>query len=534
MMPFPCSIHTFGFGYHLRSGLLKSIAEIGGGNYSFIPDSGMIGTVFVHAVANLQSTYAADATLTLTYAAPLELQETTGHSVIQQAPQHVQIDGVAVQQLRIPLGNIQYGQSRDVVVQLDNLASVKDLQSSGISAASSVRASLEYRLPENEKTSITATSADIFAPQTASPAFVAYHESRAKICNYLSSLFPVDDKEEHQAISSPADSAVKLASLIQTIPARNFPSDPFNASLIEDLCGKEPKGQISIAINDFSQFQRWGGHFLPSLLNAHTRQVCNSFKDPGPLQYCKDSPLFIACRDRLDNVFDTLPPPKPTSRGWGGSSSMSYTPVTSMRSWRDVSAPCFAASTLVQLASGRLVEMKRLRRGMKVLTPLGSRKVAAVLKTPVRDASLCRLGKVLVTPWHPMSCDGLQGWKFPAEMTKKTVRYTGAVYSVMLQRDANPEAHALCFEGGAWGVTLGHGILHSDDAGDVRAHAFLGDYALVAKALAQIGLDSKGVALGGGVKRDMSSGLIDGFEKGRVEVVRELPAGMSAKQILRA
>lgn len=38
----PASIHTFGFGYNLRSGLLKSIAEEGGGNYSFIPDSGMI------------------------------------------------------------------------------------------------------------------------------------------------------------------------------------------------------------------------------------------------------------------------------------------------------------------------------------------------------------------------------------------------------------------------------------------------------------------------------------------------------------
>lgn len=38
----PATIHTFGFGYYLRSGLLKSIAEVGGGNYSFIPDAGMI------------------------------------------------------------------------------------------------------------------------------------------------------------------------------------------------------------------------------------------------------------------------------------------------------------------------------------------------------------------------------------------------------------------------------------------------------------------------------------------------------------
>lgn len=36
------TIHTFGFGYSLRSGLLKSIAEFGQGNYLFIPDEGML------------------------------------------------------------------------------------------------------------------------------------------------------------------------------------------------------------------------------------------------------------------------------------------------------------------------------------------------------------------------------------------------------------------------------------------------------------------------------------------------------------
>ena len=47
MFPLPAAIHTFGFGYYLRSGLLKSIAEIGSGNYAFIPDAGMIGTIVV-------------------------------------------------------------------------------------------------------------------------------------------------------------------------------------------------------------------------------------------------------------------------------------------------------------------------------------------------------------------------------------------------------------------------------------------------------------------------------------------------------
>lgn len=36
-------INTFGFGYRIRSGLLESISEIGGGNYGFIPEAGMLG-----------------------------------------------------------------------------------------------------------------------------------------------------------------------------------------------------------------------------------------------------------------------------------------------------------------------------------------------------------------------------------------------------------------------------------------------------------------------------------------------------------
>lgn len=51
MGPLPAAIHTFGFGYSLRSGLLKSIADVGGGSYSYIPDSSMlVGAPRSHAI----------------------------------------------------------------------------------------------------------------------------------------------------------------------------------------------------------------------------------------------------------------------------------------------------------------------------------------------------------------------------------------------------------------------------------------------------------------------------------------------------
>ena len=60
---FPGIINTFGFGYSLDSKLLNEIAIEGNGIYSFIPDSGFVGTAFVNSLANILSTVTSDAQL---------------------------------------------------------------------------------------------------------------------------------------------------------------------------------------------------------------------------------------------------------------------------------------------------------------------------------------------------------------------------------------------------------------------------------------------------------------------------------------
>ncbi|OAQ96106.1 hypothetical protein LLEC1_07354 [Akanthomyces lecanii] len=524
-LPLPATVHTFGFGYHLRSGLLKSIAEIGNGNYSFIPDAGMIGTVFVHAVANLQNTYATEATLQLKYTADMQIREAMGTSVLSSPPEPFGDSSQRGLQLDIPLGNIQYGQSRDIFLRYHS-PHISKLCGMDPGPLPIVEAAINYKLVLDNDTG-KLTSATVIHNLTdeshSSEERAAYHESRALICSFLSSLFPIEKQGEHKAVDSSTVNEVtkELATLIEKLPSRNY-SDPFNKSLLQDLAGEEPEGQISIALNeDKGFFQRWGQHYLPSLLNAHTRQVCNSFKDPGPLQYGKDSPLFIACRDRMDEAFDSLPPPEPSRQqhiarrhgmlsrsGGGGSAIASSGRHISMSSYRNSRGVCFAGSTLVQLASGRDIEMRRVRRGMKLQTPLGSRKVAAVLRTPVKDETLCRMGAVLVTPWHPISLDG-KAWTFPAYSADKAVRYTGSIYSIMLQRDRSADAHALRLNAGhghgLWGVTLGHGVA---SGGDVRAHVFFGDYNAVGKSLLGLNVGLRGEFIGSGVGRDSHNGLV--------------------------
>lgn len=90
-------VHTFGFGYSLDSKLLMDIARAGNGRYSFIPDSSLVGTVFVHAMANIRTTYSAECVLSV---------ETDGE--ISGIGPHTKTSWG----YQIPIGPLMFGQRR--------------------------------------------------------------------------------------------------------------------------------------------------------------------------------------------------------------------------------------------------------------------------------------------------------------------------------------------------------------------------------------------------------------------------------------
>ncbi|KAF3761998.1 hypothetical protein M406DRAFT_342654 [Cryphonectria parasitica EP155] len=552
------SIHTFGFGYQLRSGLLKSIAELGRGSYSFIPDAGMIGTVFVHAVANLQSTFAINAKISLEYPTHILLEPTAGPSVGQQTTAH--LHSPSSYMLTISLGSLHYGQSRDIYLCWDRLP-----QRDSPGGVPNLSATLQY----NKMTASQDTTTDSCSlsnhTTSLSEAEIAYHISRHQLCAFIASLFPIDVLGEHRADKSPITAKqAQLDDLIVNIPASRFPEDPRCASLMQDLNGDEPLGQISLALWP-EHFKRWGQHYLPSLHDAHSQQLCNSFKDPGPLQYGTDSPLFMKCRDRLNQMFDNLPVPTPSNLptlgpnsmhsmpwGYGGppvgpdagapppyfdggdllrstatrysSDGRSYAQCLSMSRYNMPGNTCFAGKTRVLLANGKTVRLSSLRQGMSVATPTGARRVAAMVVTPVNKAVMIKMKGVLVTPWHPVALqDSLRAdmqsreWVFPCcqATPQQMVRYTGRIYSVLLQRDVDVDAHAILLSGGReqtplWGVTLGHGMFTGSD---VRAHGFFGDYDRVVGSLHTLRARKGGRYVAAGVRRCPKTGLACGFRQ---------------------
>lgn len=44
---------------------------------------------------------------------------------------------------------------------------------------------------------------------------------------------------------------------------------------------KDVEGEISLSFLKQVWFDTWGKHFLPSIMNAHFKQICNNFLDPG-------------------------------------------------------------------------------------------------------------------------------------------------------------------------------------------------------------------------------------------------------------
>ena len=502
-MSLPGSIHTFGFGYSIESGLLKSIAEVGGGNYAFIPDASMLvsfsiskvsqtliaqGTVIIHAVANLQSTFATSATLTITTCKGLKIAQTVGNYVQSEGknPDHFKTN------LIVPLGNLQYGQSRDIELMYNNLWSIRWFQPT---------INVELRCTAlDESIRILSTSRSIQDMEYLSSELTAYHSFRSRICKFLSSIAPLSRNQERETILNITMKREELNILISDLEATK-PNDELNQSLLHDL-----SGEISLALSTYEIYRKWGRHYLLSMHNAHFKQLCNSFKDPGPLQYGKYSPLFIACRDRMEQAFASLPSPMPSIALIDKRGDLKRGAV-SMSIYHDKGGKCFAAGCGVKLPNGNKVDVETLRAGVTVWTPKGARKVAAIVETTVANEEMCRLGNLVITLWHPIRFNG--SWTFPNAVTSSIFLYSGTVYSLMLEPDKDGGAHGVEV-GGQLAVTLGHGITQANIAEDSRSHAFFGDYMEVQRSLARLKIRDR-VLISMGMEKDGVNGLACGF-----------------------
>lgn len=246
---------------------------------------------------------------------------------------------------------------------------------------------------------------------------------------------------------------------------RGSANDTDKAYLRDMRSATEGEGQIGMAP---LHFERWGEHYMRSYLSAQDRQQCLNFKDPGLQVY--GGALFHSLQDAGDTAFVTLPPPTPSRRVVTSNLYGSAPPLApvSMAVFHNASGGCFEGQCNVRMADNTTKPISTVNPGDTVFTPAGPATVVArvTCKTANRAQPMTQIGKLSITPWHPIRLSGV--WYFPADLASYSDRLCQTVYNLVLDRH-----HVVNVEGYDC-VTLGHNFTEP-----VVAHPFFGSEAVI-------------------------------------------------------
>ena len=464
----PFTVNTFGFGYSLDSELLANIATESSGMYVFIPDSGLVGTVFVNVVSNVLATCCTDLTVSVESSDPVG----SAHSLLVSTSYgaHGRV------------GTIQYGQTRDFALSLT--PAVKK-------TAEATPAELFVKVTYNycgKELSTTCASTPLAGPSTTADAHLLKNEFATAV------LAGVQNK-----------TFAPVVPLLADLQAASATAHPLVLALYKDAMG-----EVKMALSDQALLQKWGRHFLPSLVRANVLQQCNNFKDASVQTY--GGPLFTTLRDAGEKMFVKLPPPKPKvdrRRGsyTGASAARAARPVQ-MNTYYNRGGGCVAGDCTVAILGGATKAASAVRAGDVLASGAVVQRVVKIA-IPGGCTNMVRFdGGLAITEYHPVRnpIDG-QAWAFPVDLAAKGQATLCAneahdfVYTYVV------DAHHVASICGMDVVTLGHGFTDNE----VVAHEYLGTNAVV-RDLAALPSTADGVVVvHHGFARDAKTNRVTGL-----------------------
>jgi len=445
----PCAINTYGFGYSLDSELLESISRLGAGQFSFIPDAGMVGTVFIHACANALAVKGQDSTMNIAML-DAELAPETEAALKAQFPVMKTPWGWQVR-----VGSIQYGQTRVFPFKL-----IRKNQTQ----PQSMEISVSYKENAIRAKAVEATVSATATDQEKDRILLAHQRINLVTCIHnILQVAASWTRSELAGVLKNLEPKVRATAAGIQGNTRNAKSKDTAAQL--EKYQKDLTGEIMQAVAHTDSFSRWGQHYLRSLKGAHVLQTANNFKDPGVQAYGETQP-FASLREAAENGFASLAPPKPSRKP--DAAPISRAAMANM--YLNVSRPCVAGQCQVSMADGSQKLVEDVCKGDRVLSNDGATAVVTcVLKTVIEDQELplaCFKTGLKITPYHPVLDTFTKKWNFPcniADIVQVRSNEVPAVYSFVLDGGHYLEVDGIpC-------ISLGHGL--RDDP--VASHPYL-------------------------------------------------------------
>ncbi|GMI16310.1 hypothetical protein TrLO_g11968 [Triparma laevis f. longispina] len=425
------TVNTFGFGYNLDSDLLRSLAVSGSGNYSFIPDASFVGTVFVHALSAEFVKYASKAVIKVETEYEGNVLGSYGNKqlVTKKTSWGYEID----------VGTLSFDQSTNYVIAFPD---------SDVTVDSATLTYIDFKSHNN--VSITSTTA-----LTVDHENIDFNVMRLRTVDVVSKLTAdaLDTRVSNDKISE-----------LETLVAKLEELGGSDKSKIIHPLTVDVSGQITEAFSKEEYFQKWGRHYLPAITRAHLLQVCTNFKDPGLQVY--GGPLFETLRSAGDDIFMSMPPPKPSRRDQHGRFRQQMSSAGFSRSYYNASNGCFAPLCTVQLQNGTLKYLKDVVKNDVVLgTDNKIVTIDAIVKT-LTEGGRCEMvtlpSGTCSTPYHPVFVNNK--WAFPKDLAPTVEIDCPAVYSFVTTGGTGVLIN------GVEGISLGHGIANDP----VASHPYFG------------------------------------------------------------
>ena len=403
---FKCMISCYGFGYNLLSELLMNLSDISGGDgYSFIPDSSLLGNIFIHGLSNLFTTAIYNPSLSIQLKNNIRLKSNGKSSQV------------------ININSIKYGQDKNIILQLDTSSS-PDRSQDFISSSIDISLNIGDKIYHSEK--CLRPTRDYYIEQV-------YRNKAINLIENCILLKRINDLSFKKSLTD-----------MITEMKQSSNGNQYVQNIIKDL-----SGQVMEALNMTSQgeredwFTRWGIHYLRSLMQAYRNEICNNFKDKGVSNF--GGILFDSLRDSVSEVFDSMPPPKadlkrppPVLRGGTSCQHVvrAAAPVN-MRQYNTASGGCCEGNCRIQLINGNYIKAKDIKKGDEVITYSiikdengiyhennHTSKIECVIRTYCDEGTemMVQLGNLIITPYHPIidKPNNEYHWAFP--ITKSNIK----------------------------------------------------------------------------------------------------------------
>jgi len=406
------TIHTIGYGMGdgLDSFLLRAIADATGGTTNYIPDGSMVGTVFIHLMANLMSVVHKDLTL--------QIPE-FGHT------EHI--------------GTLQSGQTRQLLVHAPPGTTAFSVSLRSIPAA-------------------VLTTADVLsvsAPSATAAAALAQTTLLKHLRDALTAAYVLPPM-----LPNPL---TELTTLLRNLSALDTTGRV--AAMLTDVADPDPsRGQISKAFASATAFARWGRHYIPTVISSLQNGWSINFKDRLSTEVFGTA-LTRELVARGDAIFMALPPPVSTSTT--AYAAHYHSAPLSMATVHSSAGPCFLPGSRVRMADGSEKRCDQIQPGDQ---DAAGYTIQCVIKTLVPFADIVRLSgphrpanavpipdDAGFTLWHPVINPATGEWSHPATMGTVERVATDAIYNfVLASPDDAAERPGMLTVNGLYTCTMGH------------------------------------------------------------------------------